>query len=381
MLLQFFIILLLSACSQSNLKFFSFQEVSPEPVIFASTAPPVVSTPIIKKKEIISSKIKEAFVLNNNASDKRLDILLIPDASDSMNHHLKQLGTAVSSLLEIIYDYDWQMAFTTVDHGDRGILRKKNPPPLDNWRDNLNKKDAFGALMFLENQTKLLNTKILKKDDLDYQNIFYHTLSHDKKIDCKRPPYCAGFLEQPLRALKSVFERSLVEDQGFFRKDANFVSLVITNDDERAEDQGRAVRADDVIQTFNQVFRGENKKFIHYNILVKDKECAKSEKRRKGTLFQPDVRIGTLVAELAKKTGGENIDICSDNYEEKLASIAKHIKASIESSITLKNKPIEDTLEVRFSSKELKWEIYGRTIIFYGELDRDQIITVEYEAK
>ena len=303
-----------------------------------------------------------------------LDLLVVADTSGSMYHHLKQLGLSLSDLLSAISNYDWQIGIISADHGDH-----KDPYSLQqNWRDYI-VPGRFGSLMPLENGTRLLNTKILTPQTPNYKQVFLHSLSHIPEIECHRPPYCSNYLEQPLRSLETAIKRSLLDNRDFFRPQADFVSLIITNEEERKEDANRATSAKDVINSFSKHFSRSNKKFIAYNIIVTDSICLKSELSKGGT-----ANIAHSIAELAEltKTEDANVSICSQNYGAELRKISEHIKYQLENTVSLKKEPLPESVQVHFlEGPFLKWRLSGRNIIFESESTTPSSVAVIYQEK
>ena len=313
----------------------------------------------------------EEFVLGEKKS--LVDILVVADTSESMYHHLDNLGQSLSNLLSVISYYDWQIGITSSDHGDH-----TNPLGLQqSWRDHvLEPHGKFGGLMNLESGGRLLHAKILTPKFPNYEDIFFHTLSHDSSRNCNFPPYCHPSLEQPLRSLKATMHRAQLDNSSFFRPEADLISLIITNEEERAEDRRRATQAEQVVQTFNQVFGHLSKKFIAYNILVIDRNCQATEREKTEV-----ARIGQSIAKLADLTGGENISICNRNYGQALKSISRHIKNSLEKSIVLKKEPIPETLQLEFKDSELAWELQGRKIKFKKLPSRPVYVSISYQSR
>ena len=297
----------------------------------------------------------EEFTLGEKKS--LVDILIVADTSESMYHHLNNLGSSLLDLLSVISHYDWQIGITSADHGDH-----EDPLGLQqHWRDHiLDPHGTFGGLMNLENEKWLLNTKILTPKIDNYEDVFFHTLSHEPNRDCHRPPYCHPRLEQPLRSLIAAMKRAHLDNSSFFRPQADFVSLIVANEKERSEDRARATQALQVVQTFNEIFGHLDKKFIAFNILILDEDCLAVEKEN-----HKMASIATSIAELADLTGGSNISICSKSYGQILENISKHIKNSLENSIVLKEDPVPETVRIEFmEGPELNWELYGRKIVF-----------------
>ena len=315
---------------------------------------------------------KEDFILREKQS--LVDILIVADTSESMFHRLKQLGHSLVDLLSVISHYNWQIGITSADHGDH-----EDPSQLQqSWRDHiLEPHGRFGGLMNLENGRRILQDKILTPRIPDYEGVFLHSLSHDSHRECHRPPYCHPRLEQPLRSLKSAMQRASLDNRSFFRPKADFISLIATNEEERAEDRKRATKARQVVQTFNEVFGHLNKQFIAFNIIVMDEECLAVEKSHTEV-----AHIAYSIVELAEITGGYNISICSQNYGKALRQLSKQIKNTLENSIVLKKEPIPDTVQVKFvEGAELGWKQYGRNIIFENRGSHPVHVSVSYQSR
>ena len=316
--------------------------------------------------------IQESFELNNKKP--LLDILVIADSSGSMHHRLYQLGQSLSDLLSVISNYDWQIGITLADHGDHNAPQSIQK----NWKDNIFKNSGrFGSLMPLENGSHLLNTKILSPQTPNYEQVFLHSLSHSSKIDCQRPPYCSNYLEQPLRVLQSAIKRSVLDNRHFFRDQADFVSLIITNEDERQEDKSRATSASEVINSFSQYFHKNNKKFIAYNIIVKNSSCLKIEQSKGGK-----AHIGHSISKLAELTGGSNVNLCSQDYGSELRKISQHIKYQVENTVFLKTEPLPESLQVHFlKGPHLNWHLSGKSLIFQNKASVSVKGFITYQPK
>lgn len=295
----------------------------------------------------------ERFVLRDSRA--MVDILIVADSSQSMYHHLNSLGKSLSSLLSVIKEYNWQIGFISADHGDHDPTVELQ----DNWKNHVHAKNGrFGNFMFLDQKNSVLQ-KFLTAQTPNYENVFLQTLSHDdKKIDCNKAPHCTFRTEQPLRSLQSAIKRSVLNNKAFFRPEADLITLIITNEEERSEDPTRATSAQDVMDTFYQMF-GNNKRFLAFNFFVTDDICLETESQQ-GSVAS----VSKSLFKLAELTGGSNVSICSTNYNKELKTISQYIKNSLESFIVLKNKPIPSSLKIQFDDTELEWELQDSQILF-----------------
>ena len=333
--------------------------------------------------------LKEDFVLGEKKA--LVDFLLVLDATESMFHHYEGYGHAFLDLLSVISNYDWQLAFTSSDHGDH-----EAPSGLQaSWRDHiLDPYGRFGSLMPLEDSWGILRAKVLNPKVRNYEDVFFHTISHGSGIDYRRPPYRSGPLEQPLRSIMSAMQRAELDNSPLFRPSADLVSVIWTNDEERAEDESRATSARQVEQTFYKIFGHLDKKFLAFNILIKDEDCLAEERRRameihiaehgRSSLREGEgqlVRIGRSIMELAELIGGQNYSICNEDYGQVSRDISRYIKNSLESSIVLKKEPIPGTVEIQFlDGPKLDYNIYGRKIVF-EKVSEPASVSVSYQSR
>ena len=321
-----------------------------------------------------SNKIVENFQLKTQATS--IDFVIQPDSSRSMAPHLKNLGQSLSSLLSVISDYDWQMAFSSVDHGDHDFKNNYQ----NQWKDHISQgKGRFGSLMNLENGSRFLSEKILTPRLSNYENIFLHTLSHVEGINCNRPPFCSTSMEQPLRSLKSVIERAFLSNKSLFRNSSEyFVSILISNEDERHEDSRRATTPDEVISSFNKQFKGLDKKFLHYSIVIDTQACLNQELKK-----SPVAQINSTSISLSEKTAGQGavMSLCSSDYSSGLRQISHHIKNKVENSFFLQAEPVPGSVELSFADKSaVEWTLKGQEVLFDNKNYQNIQGTISYEA-
>jgi len=315
---------------------------------------------------------RESFRLQNKKVS--VDFLIQPDSSQSMFPRLENLGRSLSDLLYVISDYDWQMGFSSVDHGDNEPQARYQV----DWRSHIAQgRGRFGSLMNLDNGSSLLSKKILNPESSQYERLFFHTLSHSPQINCNRPPFCSNPLEEALRSLKSAIERASLDNRILFRNSSEyFVSILTSNEDERAEDPQRATTAKDVLEAFEKQFPNTNKKFLHYSIVVSDQNCLRQERQN-----NPSANLSYASMELSQKTGGAVMSLCSQNYGRGLRQISQHIKNQVENTFFLKKNPIPESVEVHFSNNNsVNWTLRGREIVFDNKNFKNIEGTISYRV-
>ena len=274
----------------------------------------------IKKKEIFEI---------DNIDFTLINMLFILDVSLSMEDTLKKIGWGFSDLISTINEFDWQMAFTTANHGDHEYFFYPNThsavfPPPQKWEDYKGAHPSFGRFMPLQKGRRILKHKILNDHLEDYEDIFYDTITLDYEstlnIDCGKPPFCQEGHEQPLRVLKSVMEQADSTHARFFKKDSIFIVFIVTDENERSADYAQAVSAQEVHQTFSKVFDPKKMKMIVHGISIQDNSCL-LEQRKMG---EADYSIE--LNQLTRLTGGLSINICEQDYSSSFSRISRDVK-------------------------------------------------------
>ena len=308
----------------------------------------------------------------------QLEILLVVDASHSMNKNLKKLGSNISSLLQHIRDKEWRMAFITADHGDHQNVRSSS----DRWENYIGSEAKFGKFMNLEKDGVVLEQVILTGEDSGYRGIFEDTLTRKKSNHCSLPPYCHGKTEQPLRALKAAIQRYQVNEEeymGFFQDNVDTVVILITDEDERTGDVNNATTAEEVIEEYNRVFSDRKKRLFGFSISIQTEDCYKQE-RSKFFGFGSTASYGRVIGRLAELTSGENFSLCAKNYSHSLKKISYITRELVHSLVLQKMFYIPNTVEVSlFPEVEgLTWTLEGRRLIFSDSIPPNTQVTVSY---
>lgn len=326
--------------------------------------------------------ITEYFTISSKES---LEILLVIDTSPSMDENLEKLGENLESILSHIKNKNWRMAFITTDHGDHESSKNKN----EKWEDYKGDMPKFGKFMFLEHAGTILDKFMLNKYIPSYKQIFTDTITRADSSDCELPPYCQEDNEQPLRSLKSAFSRygADLQTQQFFKPHTDTIVLIITNEDERDTDPQNATTAQEVINTYNTVFDGQNKRLFGFTISIQDELCYLAEDHAKFMgLFNYSkggiVNYGHSIGQLSTLTGGKNISICSPDYNKSLSNISLFTKHLVDSSIVLQKLfYIPKTLQISLSpiQPEISWKLYGRKVVFSKGIQPKTQVKVSYK--
>ena len=320
--------------------------------------------------------VEESFVI---PSRNELEIVMVVDTSLSMSDNLEKLGNNLFSLLSHVRDKDWRMVFTSADHGDH--LDKYTS---DDWQTYIGDDPRFGQFMFLENNGRILKQQVLYKHTSQYQQIFKDTLTRESDENCSLPPNCQmGYNEQYLRSLQTVFLRSRTNEvhRNFFKINTDTIAILIGDEDERTTDSANATKSKAVVDTYNTLFEGQNKRLFGFGVIVKDEDCLKQEQsRRKGIFFRTTIQssaaIGRIIGQLSeittRKYNGKdnNVSICSPDYGTELASISK-LTSDLIHSISLKQLHFTpDTVSVSLEPEQpnVSWRLKQKTIVFSSNI-------------
>ena len=315
-------------------------------------------------------------------SKKAADFVFVLDVSDSMLDDLSRLGQAFSALMSHIELSDWRMFFTTADHGDYKVKGRGEAETYiasrEDWRNYKGTKPYFGGFMDLEYQGKKLQQKALSASIPNYKTVFQDSLTRKPGENCLLAPYCQGPLEQPLRVLNSVIERWAEGGYDFSLKpEGDFISFIVTDEDERVEDQEHATSAKEVAETFKKLF--PQKSFYSFAFLIQDEDCLARQKAH-----SPSAVYGKKVSELASLTHrGKNVSLCEEDYGPALRDISALLRSLIE-SLTLKEQPVlTEEIQVEFikGPERADWSLEGRKLVFKPALQPGSEIKVRYFVK
>ena len=234
----------------------------------------------------------------------KLDIVFVVDNSSSMKFFLRNIKNTFRGFISALEPLEWQIMFINANNYKKPIIHLE-------WNGKVLSKQTY-----------------LTKNTEDYQSVFMDTLglhqdheytTGDQSIPpCSRPPYCESessifsgqLFERPLTALSSSFQTS-----SFFRSDANLVAVILSDSDEHINDS-EGMRAEDVLDVFQDKWGHEGKRLVVYGIIMtpeKDKKCRKK--------YSGESIFGVDLAEMIRLTGGTNHSLCDTSY----VSLARQI--------------------------------------------------------
>lgn len=269
------------------------------------------------------------------ADGNKTDILIITDNSSSMRDEQTNMAQRMSHFLEQIQDLDWRIAVTTTDPRDK----------------------LFGDGRLLP-MTGLSNSYFYSanQDPSLARQIIGNTIQREE---------IGSGTEQGIYATYRMLERAragLSPNKEFLRDDANFVAIVLSDEDESAKGaKNNPLSLLKYIQS-----QWPTKKFVFHSIIAKpgDHACANSEGHVAGKVYAALSAL-TGISEL----GGAIIgSICEDDYGTQLRGMGKSITEMF-LSVDLDCEPIgtaSDSVRMTWNQGSFteKYKIKGKKMIF-----------------
>ena len=288
----------------------------PKPRTVQSTGTPSAQ----RKVSVITDE-----VVPKPAQKKQVDVLVVVDASASMDRFLKNVPHTFDGFTSKLSEYlDWSMIFVNTDHGNNffllDILSRDGRPfrledrgiPLDRY--------------ILTNQTPNHERIFINTIGTHYEDNWYRNrrrMDSDstrtrRRVDSTRPPRRQLspppelWREQPLLVIRSFL---INYRQDMLRKNADMAILIMTDGDEALGlSEVRRTRPGHVTSDFYE-FHKDQKRLLVYSISIRpevDQECQKEY--GKGLLTPDEDTYSHFVSGLVQRTGGVGFSLCAPNF-------------------------------------------------------------------
>lgn len=290
-----------------------------------------------------------------------------------MYYNNNKMSKRLGSLTAKLKGLDWKIAVMNAGVGD-GF-----------W----DMVDSNGE--FMEFQNHLHKATVLGAGDRKVDQYFAATVGYDDPeqvasgVDhCSWAPFCMNPNPEPLASIKKAMEkRNYKTNQGFFRKDAYFVPVFITDSDENEDGAGTSARPQQVMDYFNANLKSTMKGLVSFGIFIKpgDTKCFNAgEDILFGSTWGH--HYGRTLDAFNKLTGGASYSICDKDYAGNLSSIGDFMKDKI-SDIVLKNEPAMGTLNITFkpAAPGISWVLDGKKVHFSQALPPGTRVEVSYQTK
>ncbi|MGE9744807.1 hypothetical protein AB1A81_02860 [Bdellovibrio bacteriovorus] len=309
------------------------------------------------------------------ASDNKLDIILVIDDSNSMLPDNRKLAANLSAFITKLQNsnIDWQMCATVT----RAL------PVTDTT-------NAWGASIYWQKNATAstsLGMVLKKSSNVDLNTVFAHTIEY----------IGAGYKNSDdERAIKAAYHHVYNGDyhynpnNGCYRADAGIAYIIISDEDERSiggdasqqvyAGELKALENEDKPQVFVDYVRstfGATQRFTVNSIIVKpgDSSCKASQ-----DAGGAKSHYGFKYAELSQLTGGGIGSICDSDYSTNLNLFIDKIKDSL-SSVPLECTPV-GTVNVTITPSigTVESRVEGQSIVFSTAVPAGRTIDITYKC-
>lgn len=317
-------------------------------------------------------------VFRQNNGGGKVDILIVIDNSDSMmmdhaNHRIRKMFRGFLGSLENV---DYQIGFVTTDMTTTSFPASN--PLYPGWTGRLDNLEGT--------RQKVLTPGTANKDSL-----FLQTIDREESIDCrdgvrKDDPAapCGTNKEEPLKAIMSAVSQKDSYNAGFFRSDADLVSIIVSDEDERSE--GKDPQTTTAEQVVNHIANklGNQKNYTNYSVVIEpgDKECKRIQACAEPFCLGGG-NYGDFATRLSNITSGRTASICSSNVTSQLADIGNRGReGGLFDKVTLQYEPIEGSVQVSFNpDANIGFTVEGRDVKFDSKPAAGTEIQVVYEYR
>ncbi len=297
----------------------------------------------------------DTFVFSQDRPLTKVDVLFIVDSSGSMADEAAKLSTALASFTGSLVGVDWQIGITSTD------IAETSPY---NTRGKL--VNMVGA-----------NTTILTKNTPNYEKVFLDTVvatGPSKECVAGDAFKCGSGNEQPIEATRLLVAGNDVTAASFFRADADFVSIALSDEDEMSSGPAEATTGETLVAAVKTRWNSE-RLFTAFGIIIQpsDQACINAQAATGG---QP----ADFVAHLADITKGATGSICDSNYGPALTTIGQRV-TNTATSLTLSTLPVPGTVRVTLipADPSITWFESGRTVRFSNLPAKGTRVVIQYE--
>lgn len=270
---------------------------------------------------------------------KKVDILFVIDNSGSMQFEQKSMAQRASNFISVLRGLDWQIAITTTDPRNVALGDGRFIPIYGSNGDYLIRSTLT------EDDAQLKLGKTLQRSEV------------------------GSGAEQAIRTTSRVIQRSTTSTQPFFRTGAHFAVVVISDEDESANDS-----LNDPQNLINLVHAnfGSQKAFTFHSIITRpgDTVCRAGEGYTYGERYKM----------LSDLTGGIIGDVCASDYGAQVTGVAEGVRNMLK-TLTLQCNPILDrglgvTITLNGAPFNQSFKVEGVNLVFNQEL-----IVGDYQIK
>jgi hypothetical protein len=276
---------------------------------------------------------------NEITSNNKVDILIIDDNSASMEYEQQSMAKRMSTFMSVLSGLDWRIAITTTD------------PTSKVWGD--------GQLLPMKGLTKQYYISS-SMDPKSSQKALEDTIQRSE---------IGNSSEQGIYATYRAVERSLIATDPasqFFRSDANFATVVISDEDE-SDTKFRNI-PENLLALVKQTW--PSKHFAFHSIITRsgDVQCKNGNGNTYGVTYE---KMSKLTG--AGMVGGPIIgSVCEADYGSQLRGIGDSVQA-MQKIIDLQCAPIGNAtssvvVQLNGNNYTAPYQVSGTRLVFQSNL-------------
>jgi len=307
--------------------------------------------------------------------NSKVDILFVIDNSVSMDRHQSNLSRNIESFVEEFEKnkiLDYHIAVTTISDQVSAQKRLEDPkwagftPPLVGELVPLKIKNTEGKLEASQG-SRYISRNTENKIEVLKNTLIVGTV----KLEDGGPQYEEVF--PPVKA--AIGPGAPVNNEGFYRPEANLVVIVITDADDASD-----ITAEGLYNDLLRLKDGERKKIQVYAAVIPSSAPATCKRDYSN---QKPAKIETLT-QMFQNQSKKIVNLCSQNFGQELANIGIDLSQNIQTqTIQLPFIPefkSKNDIKVYYGKQELKndpktgWMLDKSTLILGRNLD------VEFET-
>lgn len=304
-----------------------------------------------------------------------VDILIIDDNSGSMSGEQRNMAQRFPTFISSLGNLDYRIAITTTD-----VSASPNNGPR-----SINGNGALQDGKFIPFAS---GVSYLTRSNSNAETLFANTIQRPETLTCEQngynEAYCPSGDERGIYAASLAVER---KEAGFFRNQAHFALVVLSDEDERSTGgsaQNRSLEEKDMPQNLINAVKanlGLQKTFSTHALIIRSSDSSCYNQQWFG--FNLHGSYGTVYEQLVGLTGGHLGSICASDYGAELGSIGYNITDQVNSK-GLVCPPIDNRVDVVLSPQPagvtVNYDAATNTVRFSQTLPPNTNIHLTYDC-
>lgn len=313
--------------------------------------------------------IQESLVFNQSAVQRKIDILFVIDNSTSMRLDQEVIGQQFSQFISNISDSDYRIGFINTDVSTPGYESREG------FWGNLRAVGQNGAL-YIDAQS------------LNPSTLFQNAITLQERAPC--PGTTGECHEEPMKAVLMALDKRTTTNAGFFRSDASFVSIIVSDEDELSSGGTNATRPIQFLNSLKRIYKPTgDQSYSSFVIAVPPNDQPCLEEQWRNSASGRGAHPANLLWTLSNFVDGFNVSICNPQMGEEMAKISEFVKAKFLFSKIQLNPPPVSKKAVKIVVKDkngevlnIKWKLQSKNVISFEPVPPiDSKVEIVYDRK